>query len=1233
MSMKLEDSVEVAEVGDGSMGEDNLDGPTSPSLRKASGERAATDHMSLSSGPSMATIARNSADTPALQRELEEARARLRISEKKRAEERERVREAEVMQQESEQFLAIKPRLIARQDELQNELKELHKQEREWMTQREDIERQLAELNDHVEILSLDKEFAEEKAEAATEELQALKDRVEEMELDLEVQREENARYEQGPTDDTDRSSVAFIQLEKQNERLKEALVRLRDLTAETDAEQKQRIAEQERELRSLDELQASYESVSSKLQTSEALLEDLKMQLDDALGAEEMLEQLTERNMSLTEKATEMRNAIEELEALKELNDELEETHLETEKQLQEEIDLKDMQLREHNMRNEMLSANLVDYEATFGQFRELVLNLQSENVALRDDEKARDASKIASSAEDQAMLNLNLKLQSSSIKSQAKTIELELGKLEAGQGIRQLDITGVYLPKEYFEQDKDAVESLLFFQRIAIKTEVVKSIVEGSSDVASSLVGVIEERLITICRMRHSLAHFIASARQIAALVQLASIPTFLKSGRMFKELTSVERRIDHFIDLLRREELKEDDCANEYRRFVKMLEDYEYALLDGSSEAPDSDLAAKELGSAILFDLDLDTIAAALGFSKQSVASLYNEYQKQTPRNPTAALGDTSMDSAAQSAAAAAAAAGTTSEIEMRMHDLDISNLLFEPLQDLINHLRSAKVPARKLVRRLSTLFSNEEAVKMDAIVRLPGLGKLSSELVTFATTIATAFTTYMANVRTNKAPFDLKEVLVLVNEATRESLDNSRASAGAGAETSAQAPQWTLALQETAHLNQIVAELLGAATEQDNVIKVSGAFPWAGRAEQMREEHNSNAEIQRVINKQTEDLRDLYKQIKARDEVIEENRIKIERLVKQLQRSRQDNEAVGGLRDDLVDVTKRMKAYEEGNSALQSELEQLQRQYEQALSEQGSLGRASRAIAGTDGSSSGTGAAAAGGGVGGADGSADGLALGAAAAQASGIMPSSNLEVSYLVDQLEALQGAVRFLRMENGMLKGRDLLAQVERLPTLVARRWSPPGPVDGMPAAADAPASSESEDATMQRGLPKSKKEGRFVGSGARNRPRQTIGEVRQQAESKRIVQDWIRLASNPRVVVLPPTAAAAATAAAAVTPGATATATATVKTTGDGEQPPPSEAPHKRRGWVPLAQLPQIQYRTQLQERARLRQRIDALVDHTGSGNISTAHSGSGHGGAGLDNVPGLLALPPLRS
>lgn len=52
------------------------------------------------------------------------------------------------------------------------------------------------------------------------------------------------------------KSSLAFIQLAKQNERLKEALVRLRDMTTDNEQDYKRRIADLEKELDLTSDLQ-----------------------------------------------------------------------------------------------------------------------------------------------------------------------------------------------------------------------------------------------------------------------------------------------------------------------------------------------------------------------------------------------------------------------------------------------------------------------------------------------------------------------------------------------------------------------------------------------------------------------------------------------------------------------------------------------------------------------------------------------------------------------------------------------------------------------------------------------------------------------------------------------------------------------------------------------------------------------------------------------------------------
>ena len=74
-----------------------------------------------------------------------------------------------------------------------------------------------------------DTEVAEEKVESLEAELEVLKDRVEELSLEVEVLKEEsefNSNEEVDTENKAPVSSIDFVQLEKQNERLKDALMR-----------------------------------------------------------------------------------------------------------------------------------------------------------------------------------------------------------------------------------------------------------------------------------------------------------------------------------------------------------------------------------------------------------------------------------------------------------------------------------------------------------------------------------------------------------------------------------------------------------------------------------------------------------------------------------------------------------------------------------------------------------------------------------------------------------------------------------------------------------------------------------------------------------------------------------------------------------------------------------------------------------------------------------------------
>lgn len=90
------------------------------------------------------------------------------------------------------------------------------------------LEKKLEEQSEQLEMSMLDKEVAEERAEVAEAELESEKEAKAELEVELEVWRNDQSAATGGGDGDGKggRSEMAFRQLEKQNERLKEALIR-----------------------------------------------------------------------------------------------------------------------------------------------------------------------------------------------------------------------------------------------------------------------------------------------------------------------------------------------------------------------------------------------------------------------------------------------------------------------------------------------------------------------------------------------------------------------------------------------------------------------------------------------------------------------------------------------------------------------------------------------------------------------------------------------------------------------------------------------------------------------------------------------------------------------------------------------------------------------------------------------------------------------------------------------
>lgn len=115
-------------------------------------------------------------------------------------------------------------------------------------------------------------------------------------------------------------------------------------------------------------------EKLARQVEEMEQTISDLQEQVDAALGAEEMVENLTTKCLDLEDRLTALMEEKADLEALHEINEEMQENVREIELELREELDLAQAKIREANRDREAAMEVVLDHEATIAKFRQFV-------------------------------------------------------------------------------------------------------------------------------------------------------------------------------------------------------------------------------------------------------------------------------------------------------------------------------------------------------------------------------------------------------------------------------------------------------------------------------------------------------------------------------------------------------------------------------------------------------------------------------------------------------------------------------------------------------------------------------------------------------------------------------------------------------------------------------------------------------------------------------------------
>ncbi|XP_022080743.1 dynactin subunit 1-like isoform X2 [Acanthaster planci] len=504
--------------------------------------------------------AQSSEQVGSLKLEVQDLKEKLETLRIKRAEDKMKLKEAEKMKIQLAQLAEFKAKMIEAKNDLERQLQEAKKEAREATEARERYQEEMSEVAETIEMATLDKEMAEEKCDSLQAEVDTLKEKVEELTLDLELLRGE---IEQGGTDGAS-ANYQLKQMEQQNARLKEALVKLRDLSNAEKHEHQKALKDKDKIVAELKETKAQKESANKALKDAENQIIELKEQVDAALGAEGMVETLTDRNLELEEQLQDLQTTVADLESLNEMNEELQENARETELELREEADMQRSKVAEYQRRIEAMKEAASDSQETIAKFRQLTASLQEKNRDLISQQQSAAVSQDAAAD----MPTFDFKAKFLETKVQAKAVEVDLYKLRIDQANQHIDYLCSFMPDQFLRRggDHDCVQVLLLISRMLAKSDLLVNQLKERAEIPETMNR--EEVLRNNKGEQLAFTNFlIFTMSQLQAILtkyQIAltncNVALLCKIGTLYPEMSPHETALDYLIDLFRKDQLDE-------------------------------------------------------------------------------------------------------------------------------------------------------------------------------------------------------------------------------------------------------------------------------------------------------------------------------------------------------------------------------------------------------------------------------------------------------------------------------------------------------------------------------------------------------------------------------------------------------------------------------------------------------------------------------------------------
>ena len=485
--------------------------------------------------------------------------------EKQHAEDQARLKELSQAEVERDRYQGIIQKLKTKCQIFHQESVDAKEQLRALQSDNERLTKAEQDHEFDLEDALLEKEMAQERAEQNESELEALRAKVEERDLELEILREEAEAFTADMSEE-EKEQAGYYRLQHENDRLREALMLLKEVTEEEAHKSKARIEELEDDASHFETLQMEHETLQQQLVEAQGISEHLKAQVNDRNELEDVVEDMSSKIQELESRVADQEMAIADLESLKELNEELLDQQDEETKELRADLENKELELEQLGERALEQAVVISDLEETNTKFRDLVTELLAQIKEAESTKTMTEAQVKDTTGRINEVMDVNRRLRAAEVNATGKEITSELRQLKADQTMEMLKILSETQSQEFGRSEP--MQAYFTAKRITFKSTVLSNLLASADKHTTHKGGIEEASTKLLCtEAGYYLANLKSGGERISSAMAVSTLAQFATFSPAYTELVAVERNLDQGLEALKADRVNFSEMAKSF------------------------------------------------------------------------------------------------------------------------------------------------------------------------------------------------------------------------------------------------------------------------------------------------------------------------------------------------------------------------------------------------------------------------------------------------------------------------------------------------------------------------------------------------------------------------------------------------------------------------------------------------------------------------------------------